>query len=523
MTELKDVIWSHTGFEDLKKYCHKNNEFLRDAASLFQERAKLEIIYADGLAKIATKARKICIDTIGTLRSSWEEFSTQTDLESNVHKHLSAEIIEEVAKPLKTFADTQKESRKAAEQVVEKAVKVLAEKRTKESQGRKSSHNKAKESEGFTVQLESARGKTLSEKELSKLDAKCKKAEEAVTKSDNDYITKLIDAERARLELESAITGSTIVFQTLEEEKVTCFKTLLTTYCTLLLNSIPKYDECYKTLEGNVSNMNPATDIQTLIESRGTRKQPSEQIVFTCYEEDFNNTMDNTRRKMALENKLSKLTRALQGEKKAKKGLVRLNSVYSDTPSFSTKNTQQDVGFQLGHTSSVINLLEASIYRLNIPLAKLLQRDVPNHRLSKYIDERRDKQGSICCTLRVPIEETEMAADDDGDDYMPAGDYQSTYNSLTYAHTAPYGSCDGDDFSDVDPDFEDDVDLAPPGYSTIDMCKADYDYTATEKDELTIKPGDVITIITRHDDGWWKGELKGKVGLFPASYVHELK
>lgn len=55
------------------------------------------------------------------------------------------------------------------------------------------------------------------------------------------------------------------------------------------------------------------------------------------------------------------------------------------------------------------------------------------------------------------------------------------------------------------------------------MCKADYDYTSAEKDELTIKPGDVITIITRHDDGWWKGELKGKVGLFPASYVHELK
>ena len=30
-------------------------------------------------------------------------------------------------------------------------------------------------------------------------------------------------------------------------------------------------------------------------------------------------------------------------------GLSRLNSVYSDNPKFSTKNTQQDVGFQLGH------------------------------------------------------------------------------------------------------------------------------------------------------------------------------
>lgn len=59
-------------------------------------------------------------------------------------------------------------------------------------------------------------------------------------------------------------------------------------------------------------------------------------------------------------------------------------------------------------------------------------------------------------------------------------------------------------------------------YSSIDQCQADYEYTATENDELTIKPGDVITVMIRHDDGWWKGELNGKVGLFPASYVHDL-
>ena len=31
--------------------------------------------------------------------------------------------------------------------------------------------------------------------------------------------------------------------------------------------------------------------------------------------------------------------------------------------------------------------------------------------------------------------------------------------------------------------------------------------------------GDVITIFHKQDDGWWQGELNGKVGIFPASYV----
>ena len=64
--------------------------------------------------------------------------------------------------------------------------------------------------------------------------------------------------------------------------------------------------------------------------------------------------------------------------------------------------------------------------------------------------------------------------------------------------------------------------LTNPGYSAIDQCQADYDYVATENDELSIKVGDVVNIVLRHDDGWWRGELNGKTGLFPASYVHQL-
>lgn len=48
-----------------------------------------------------------------------------------------------------------------------------------------------------------------------------------------------------------------------------------------------------------------------------------------------------------------------------------------------------------------------------------------------------------------------------------------------------------------------------------------YPYKPANEDELDLREGDVITVINRDlpDKGWWKGELKGKVGVFPDNFV----
>jgi len=40
-------------------------------------------------------------------------------------------------------------------------------------------------------------------------------------------------------------------------------------------------------------------------------------------------------------------------------------------------------------------------------------------------------------------------------------------------------------------------------------------------DELSLAEGDIVTILSREveDKGWWKGELKGKIGVFPDNFV----
>ncbi|XP_060946380.1 GRB2-related adapter protein 2a [Limanda limanda] len=51
------------------------------------------------------------------------------------------------------------------------------------------------------------------------------------------------------------------------------------------------------------------------------------------------------------------------------------------------------------------------------------------------------------------------------------------------------------------------------------QVKAIYDFTAEEGDELGFSAGDVIEVLDRSDASWWKGRLRGKMGLFPANYT----
>lgn len=50
-------------------------------------------------------------------------------------------------------------------------------------------------------------------------------------------------------------------------------------------------------------------------------------------------------------------------------------------------------------------------------------------------------------------------------------------------------------------------------------ARAIYDYQAEEEDELSFDPGELITNVIQFDEGWWRGECRGKLGVFPANYV----
>ena len=62
--------------------------------------------------------------------------------------------------------------------------------------------------------------------------------------------------------------------------------------------------------------------------------------------------------------------------------------------------------------------------------------------------------------------------------------------------------------------------LAEPASKGKDRALVEFDYVGEQSDELTLHVGDVVTILEKDvNEGWSKGELSGKIGLFPDNFV----
>lgn len=60
--------------------------------------------------------------------------------------------------------------------------------------------------------------------------------------------------------------------------------------------------------------------------------------------------------------------------------------------------------------------------------------------------------------------------------------------------------------------------------ATLPLWTAKFEYIATGEDELSLKPGDIVEVLSTDakisgDEGWWTGKLGDKVGIFPANFV----
>ncbi|KAF5894678.1 CD2-associated protein, partial [Clarias magur] len=54
-----------------------------------------------------------------------------------------------------------------------------------------------------------------------------------------------------------------------------------------------------------------------------------------------------------------------------------------------------------------------------------------------------------------------------------------------------------------------------------EYCKVTFNYEATNQDELDIKEGDIVHLISKDtgEPGWWRGEVNGREGVFPDNFV----
>ncbi|CCH59376.1 hypothetical protein TBLA_0B05470 [Henningerozyma blattae CBS 6284] len=58
--------------------------------------------------------------------------------------------------------------------------------------------------------------------------------------------------------------------------------------------------------------------------------------------------------------------------------------------------------------------------------------------------------------------------------------------------------------------------------AVVKRVRAMYDLTASEPGELSFKKGDIIKVIEQVYRDWWRGSLRGTVGIFPLNYVNPI-
>lgn len=157
----------------------------------------------------------------------------------------------------------------------------------------------------------------------------------------------------------------------------------------------------------------------------------------------------------------------------------------------------------------------------------------------------------------VESEQLEVVGEGDGDGWLKARNYRGEegyvpHNYLDMEREQPssaHGLTNQISFSSVDYTVENEEQPAPEPIQeivqtpikeepvsveptiqkkpppSVSYCIALYDYDGEEDEELTFDEGQVIKVISKcaHgvDDGWWRGELEGRVGNFPSLVVEE--
>lgn len=58
--------------------------------------------------------------------------------------------------------------------------------------------------------------------------------------------------------------------------------------------------------------------------------------------------------------------------------------------------------------------------------------------------------------------------------------------------------------------------------SRIRRCRVVFSYKQDHEDELNLSVGDVIDVLGEEEEGWWRGMLNGKEGVFPSNFVVEI-
>lgn len=516
MNSFRDAFWGPTGFEELRRLLKQGADFSKEVVSILQERSELEAVHAKGLAKLSQRLARAAREAIGTSATAWQEVATQLEREAQLHRGVSRGLSEAVCGPLRASCEVQASRRKCLEAAVERRARAVRERRALQERTKRQAHQCARANEqaqGRALEPRSHRGtRLLTDRDLHKLESKRRKAEGALGKAEGEYYGACMSAEQARQEWETLLFQTAGWLQALEQERLEALRAALARYAQHLAHMAPQAQQCADCVQAQAARVDVKQDIEEAVRLRGTAPNVPEQLLPDFYAEDLSSPMQPQRRREALERLLQLLQKDLDTERRGKQGVESLAQAFRESPRFGDEEAQLRVQEKLQQLRQSLAFLEASRHKVQCCLAGLEGQPRPPHPLAPHLEQRRDRQGLAQTVLKIPPW------------------LQRRSSSTEDAEVWDRGSADGGTEAPPTPSSVEADQSEPEGepqqqtYANVlpSRCRALYDYKASMEDELTLCSGDLVTVHSRAEEGWWHGEKDGHWGVFPASYVQEL-
>uniref|UniRef100_A0AC11B653 Nitric oxide synthase trafficking n=1 Tax=Ovis aries TaxID=9940 RepID=A0AC11B653_SHEEP len=330
-------------YKNLKEFSQNGEDFCKQITSILQQRANLEINYAKGLQKLATKLSKTLQSTKkNCLASAWAWVSEGMKSAGDLHQKLGKAIELEAIKPAHQVLSAHEKKRKSLDNEVEKTANLVISNWNQQIKAKKKLMVSTKKHEALFHLVESSKQITT-EKEKQKLLNKLKKSTEKLSKEDENYYQKNVASCSTRLKWENTLENCFQSILELEKERI-----------QLLCNNLNQYSQhisvfgqtlttCHTQIHCAISKIDVEKDIQALMEETtvSSTENKSEFLLTDYFEEDPKNAMSKERQTSSIKSKLLRLQKDIEKVSRDQEGLERMLRAYSSHSSFSDSESEK--------------------------------------------------------------------------------------------------------------------------------------------------------------------------------------
>ncbi|XP_028249210.1 nostrin isoform X4 [Parambassis ranga] len=526
-------------YQNVKRYSKSGEYFCKELMTALQQRAELEFTYAKGLQKLAGKLIRASKGmSNNSTYSTWCHVSDEMYSRADAHRSLGNAFQQEAILEIRQVLDEHNKRKRPLDNAVERSGKLVTANWSEQLKVKKKLVGLTREHEALFNFIENNKH-ICTEKEKQKMLNRLTKSAEMQARVDEEYFNINMEGYQMRIKWENTLKNCHQIVQELEKQRIEVLCNILSRYNLHMSSFGQTLKHGQKQIEQAVQRVNMDKDIQAVVEENSitAEENKAEFLMADYFEEDSKSLMGKDRRREAIKLKLQRLEDSVATTKKDCEGIEKLMKMYSDNPSFSNQKNLEETEQQLDESTLKLDLLEATHYKLSMTLSELEGKPKSFHRFSDSIMKWKDKDcehSIIQLTRPVKLRRTPFRSRQSlrasiiykgPAQFMTQQSVEPLQNNqLTSTTASTQETVERDSTVNGDPHHTDDQrqDQPTTKLCSIGKCKAIYDFTPGQDDELPFKEGDLLDIYSKEENGWWFGTLNGQTGHFPSTYVEEL-